>query len=156
MSGCGWQSLYRFLSQLLPKMASSRPGLPILAPPLLSEVPPRLPWKQCHCWSDRIQIVPGVGGWSIPPLLSPSDDPDYDTTSNHNCIQRRKSKILTISSVPRELSPTRSLKGLGRNRVQTTCNASSAYHVQHVVLRATWYERTVQLLSLTELNSQLF
>ena len=28
--------------------------------------------------------------------------------------------------------------GPGRNRVQITCNTSSAYHVQHVVLRATW------------------
>ena len=33
---------------------------------------------------------------------------------------------------------------------------SSAYHVQHVVLRATWYEGTAQLLSLTECKSHLF
>ena len=30
------------------------------------------------------------------------------------------------------------------------CNTSSAYHVQHVVLRATLYEGTARLLSLTE------
>ena len=30
----------------------------------------------------------------------------------------------------RELSPTRTLKWPGRNRVQITCNTSSAYHVQ--------------------------
>ena len=34
-----------------------------------------------------------------------------------------------------------------RNCVQITCNTSSADHVQHVVLRATWYEGTAQLLS---------
>ena len=37
----------------------------------------------------------------------------------------------------------RTFKWPGRNRVQIT----SAYHVQHVVLRATWYEGTAQLLS---------
>ena len=37
-----------------------------------------------------------------------------------------------------------------------TCNISSAYHVQHVVLHATWYEGTAQLLSLTEIKSHLF
>ena len=37
-----------------------------------------------------------------------------------------------------------------------TCNTSSAYHVQHVVLRATWYEGTAQLLSLLEFKSHLF
>ena len=41
-------------------------------------------------------------------------------------------------------------------RVQITCNTSSAYHVQHVVLRATRYEGAAQLLSLTELTSHLF
>ena len=30
-----------------------------------------------------------------------------------------------------ELSPTRTLKWLGRNGVQITCNTLSAYHVQH-------------------------
>ena len=43
-----------------------------------------------------------------------------------------------------------------RNGVQITCNTSGAYHVQHVVLRATWYEGTVHLLSLTELKSHFF
>ena len=44
----------------------------------------------------------------------------------------------------------------GRSRVQITCNTSSAYQVQNVVLRATWYEGTAQMLSLTELKSHLF
>ena len=78
------------------------------------------------------------------------------TDNNNNSIQRRKSRFFTISSLRRELSPTRTLKWPRRNRVQMTCNASSAYLVQHVVLRATWYEWTAQLLSLTELKSHLF
>ena len=41
--------------------------------------------------------------------------------------------FFTISSVRRKLSPTRTLKLPKRNRVQITCNTSSAYHVQRVV-----------------------
>ena len=41
-------------------------------------------------------------------------------------------------------------------RVQITCNTSGAYHVQHVMLCAMWYEGTAQPLSLTEFNSHLF
>ena len=76
--------------------------------------------------------------------------------NNNNRIQRRYSRFFTISSQRRELSPTRTLKWPRRNCVQITCNTSSAYHVQHVVLRATWYEGTAQLLSLTELKLHLF
>ena len=50
--------------------------------------------------------------------------------NNNNCIQRRYSRFFTISSQHREPSPTRTLKWPGRNRVQTRCNTSSAYHVQ--------------------------
>ena len=64
--------------------------------------------------------------------------------------------FLTISSLRREQSPTRTLKWPGHSRVQITCNTSIAYHVQHVVLRATWCEGTAQLLRLTELKSHLF
>ena len=38
----------------------------------------------------------------------------------------------------------------GHNHVQIMCNTSSACHVQHVVLCASSYEGTSQLLSLTE------
>ena len=62
----------------------------------------------------------------------------------------------TISSLHRKPSPTRTLKWPGRNRVQITCNTSSAYHVQHAVLRDTWYEGTAQLLSLTEFKLHIF
>ena len=84
------------------------------------------------------------------------DDDDGDNNNsnnnnnNNNRIQRHKSRFFTVSSLRREPSPARTLKWPGRNRVQITCNTSSAYHVQHVVLRAKWYERTAQLLLLTE------
>ena len=55
-------------------------------------------------------------------------------------------RFLTISLLHRELSPTRMLKWPGRYHVQITCNTSSTYHMQHVDLRATWYDRTAQLL----------
>ena len=55
--------------------------------------------------------------------------------------------FFTISSLRRELNKP------GRNRVQPKCNTLSAYHVQDV-LRATWYEGTAQLLSLTEFKSK--
>ena len=79
-----------------------------------------------------------------------------NNNNNNNRIQRRYSRLFTISSQRRELSPTLTLKWPGRNRVQITCNTSSAYHVQHVVLRATRNEGTAQLLSVTELKSHLF
>ena len=80
----------------------------------------------------------------------------FFNNNNNNLIQRRYSRFFIISSQRRELSPTCTLKRPRRSRVQITCNTSSAYHVQHVVLRATWYEGTAQLLSLTELKSHLF
>ena len=50
-----------------------------------------------------------------------------------NCIQRRSLRFFTISSLRRELSPTRTLKWPRHNPVQITYNnTSSAYHVQHV------------------------
>ena len=67
------------------------------------------------------------------------DDDDDDDSNNNNSnnnndnhIQRRNSRFFTISSLRRE--PTRTRKWPGRNRVQFTCNKSSVYHVQHVVL----------------------
>ena len=76
--------------------------------------------------------------------------------NNNNCIQRRNFRFYTISSLRREQSPRCMLKWPRRNRVQITCNTLSAYHVQHVMLRATWYEGTAQLLNLTELKSHIF
>ena len=45
---------------------------------------------------------------------------------------------------------------VSRTYVQVARAQSLANHVQHVMLRATWYEGTAQLLSLTELKSHLF
>ena len=53
-----------------------------------------------------------------------------NNNNNNNRIQRRYSRSFTISSQRRELSPTRTLKWPERNRVQITCNTSSAYFVQ--------------------------
>ena len=77
-----------------------------------------------------------------------------DDDDNINRIQN--SRFLSVSSLRRELSPARTFKRPGRIRVQITCNTSSAYHVQHVVLRATWYEGTAQLLNLTEFEIAYF
>ena len=53
-----------------------------------------------------------------------------NNNNNNNRIQRRSSRFFTISSQCPELSPTRTLKWPGRNRVQITCNTSSADHVE--------------------------
>ena len=53
-----------------------------------------------------------------------------NNNNNNNLIQRRYSRFFTISSQRRELSPTRTLKWPGCNRVQITCNTSSAHHMQ--------------------------
>ena len=76
--------------------------------------------------------------------------------NNNNRIHRCNSRFFTISLQRREPSPTRTLQWPGRNHVQITCNTSSACHVQYVVLCATWYEGTAQLLSLTEFKSESF
>ena len=60
-----------------------------------------------------------------------------------------------LQSLRCEPSPTSTLKWPGRDCVQIMCKTLSAYHMQHVVIRATWYEETAQLLSLTELTSHL-
>ena len=48
-----------------------------------------------------------------------------NNSNNNNRIERRYSRFFTIFSQRWELSPT-----CTRNRVQITCNTSSAYHVQ--------------------------
>ena len=57
--------------------------------------------------------------------------------------------LVTISS------PTRTLKWPGRNHAQITCNTSCAYHMQHVVFRASRYEGRAQVLGLTEFKLHL-
>ena len=79
-----------------------------------------------------------------------------NNNNNNNRIQRRYLRFFTISSQRCEPSPICTLKWPRRTCAQIMCNTSSACHVQHVVLRASWYEGTAQLLSLTELKSHLF
>ena len=76
--------------------------------------------------------------------------------NNNNRIQRRNSRFFAVSSVRCEPSPIRTPKWPERNHMQITLNTSSVYHVQHVTLRATLYEGTAQLLSLTKCKSHLF
>ena len=61
-----------------------------------------------------------------------------------------------LSPLHCKLSPTRTLKWPGCNRVQIMRSISSPNHVQYVVLCATWYKGTAQLLSLTECKLHLF
>ena len=51
-----------------------------------------------------------------------------------NALKGATPDFFTVSSLRRELSPTRSLKWPWRNRVHITCRISSAYHVQHVMM----------------------
>ena len=57
---------------------------------------------------------------------------DNNHNNNHR-IEKCDLRFFTISSLRRELSPTRTLKWPERNRVQITCKTSSAYHVQPAV-----------------------
>ena len=95
--------------------------------------------------------------WScIRELEKEEEDDDDDDDDDDDGTERRNARFLQSEiSLRRELSSICTLKWPGSNRVQIACNTSSDY-VQHVVLRATWYKGTVQLLSLTEYKSHLF
>ena len=58
-------------------------------------------------------------------------DDDDDEDDDDNRIEITNARFSTISSLPRELSPTRTLKCPEHNRVQITCNTQSAHHAQH-------------------------
>ena len=81
----------------------------------------------------------GDGGGSSSSSSSSSSSNHNHNHNHDDRIQRRNSRFLTISSLRREPSPTRTLKWSGRNCVQITWNTSSADHVQsvtcHVVRR---------------------
>ena len=60
--------------------------------------------------------------------------PGRSNNNNNNRIERRNSRFLQSSHCTAScLHPTRTLKWLGCNRVQITCNTSSVYHVHHVM-----------------------
>ena len=90
----------------------------------------RLDWEDCRHLLDLFRWG-STYNYLIRPLhtlcITERDNND------NNRIQKAQFKIITISSLRRELSPTRTLKWPGRNRAQITCNTSRAYHVQHVV-----------------------
>ena len=56
-----------------------------------------------------------------------------NNNNNNNHTEKCNSRFFTISSLRCELSPTCTLKWPGRNCVQSTCNTSSACHVQPAV-----------------------
>ena len=89
-------------------------------------------------------------------IIKMNSNNNNNNNNNNSRIQRRNSRFFTIFSLRREPSPTRTLKLPGRNCVQIMYSTSSACHVQHVLLHATWYKGTAQLLSLTEFKSHLF
>ena len=134
---------------------SSRPTIPDPDPPSSpsssapssssSTVCRRIIFTLCtHCWmQDR--------RWAWKPTENNSNN--NNNNNNNNCIQRCNSRFFRISSLHREPSPTHPLKWARCNHVQITCNTSSVYHMQHVVLPTKWYKGTAQLLSLTEFKS---
>ena len=73
----------------------------------------------------------------------------YDNNDDNNRIQRCNSRFLQSSHCAANCLQDVCSSGLGAI-VCKSC-ASSAYHVQHVVLHATWYEGTTQVLTLNVL-----
>ena len=76
---------------------------------------------------------------------------DHINNNNDNRIEKHNLRFFTISSLRHELSPAHTFKWPGRSHVQITCNTSSAYHVQHVVLRVMRYEGTTQAIKFDSL-----
>ena len=75
---------------------------------------------------------------------NPKQNKNNNRPEHHNFDRPKKREIIIIIIA---------FKGA---IVQITCNTSSALSCASVMLRATWYEGTAQLLSLTELKSHLF
>ena len=119
----------------------------------LSSVHTHCTWKQqpsvCDVLLCRCQTTPSR-------LYQHNNNNSNNNNSNNNCIERHNSWCFTISSLCREPCQTRTLKWSQRSRVQITCNILSTYYMQDVVLHATWYNRTAQLLNLTKFKSHLF
>ena len=101
-------------------------------------------------WCISVSTVYHV--WDTPFWLGTLD---INNNNNNSRIQRRYLRSFTISSQRHEVS---------NMYAQVARAQSCANHVQHfeclsrtsVMLRATWYEGTAQLLSLTELKLHLF
>ena len=101
-----------------------------------------LPSMTSDCGFNLLSMTSGCGF----NLLSMTSDCGFNyylscVNNNNIIIIAFKGAIrdfFTISSLRRELSPTRKLKWPGSNRVEIMYNISSTYHVQHVMLAATW------------------
>ena len=66
-------------------------------------------------------------------IINNAHNNNSNNDENNNRIERCNLRFFTISSLLHELSPTRTLKWLGRICVQITCNTSDAHHMLHVV-----------------------
>ena len=78
-----------------------------------------------------------------------------NNNNNSNRIERFNLSFFSIvSSLRREVSPLRTLKCPGHNRVHIMCNTLTL--IMCNMSCATWYEGTAQLLRLTELKSHLY
>ena len=119
--------------------------------------PTQSPHCTANCLQHNLLTAPQTVSNTISSLhhkLSPTQSPHCTANClQHNLLTAPQTVSNTISSLHRKLSPTHTLKWPGHNRVQITCNTSSAYHVQHVVWCVTWYEGTAQLLCFTEFIS---
>ena len=76
--------------------------------------------KGKKCWPLVIPMMLCVGE-KTPPFAD----------NNNNRIDRRSLRFLQSPHCAMNCLPTRTLKWPGHNRVQITCNISSAYHVHH-------------------------
>ena len=93
----------------------------------------------------------------IPPKKSKVGPSFYSNSSNSNRIQRPYSRFCTISSQRRELSPTRTLKWPGHNRVQITWNTLNSITCKcHVTCHLVRRDSSAIKVSVTELKSHLF
>ena len=91
-------------------------------------------------------------------MAQPGGDPKetlgsrIDTAGNCRLQPTYRKALFEMSqALCRDVSPTRTLKWPGRNRVQIRCNISGVSHVEYVAC-----EGIAQLLHLKELKSHLF
>ena len=84
--------------------------------------------KDIHKISNSLQLTVRLP--NTPTVPAQKDNEEENNNNNKNRIQKRYSRFFTISSQRCELSPSRTLKWPGRNRVQITCGTSNAYKVQ--------------------------
>ena len=79
----------------------------------------------------KLAISPSAGILTQRSLSLDSVTPENDDDDDR--IDRQNSRFFfLVSSLCRELSPTRTLKWPRRNRVQITSSTSGGHHVEHV------------------------